>query len=322
MKPIQYLSPSSFMEYNTCSWKFINKRLMGRPKALDTQGIPAAMGCAFDVYMKRYLARQLKIDNRPDLEINTLLSSVSIPDTSLREEILEQGKSLAMKYIDLGFTKRLLSEGLSDVEVDKFLTMPLHPDFSHMVDRDGHLIPDLRLFGKLDCVITQENLLIPHDFKIRGYKSKSGYSPTPGYKMYITSDGKTKEYHTKHECPIDELNERWAIQLTIYAWMLNHVQRPGENLPLAIDEITFGRNNIVFSQIRSFTSVEYQKALWRDLSECWVTCHQVTEEEMPIAMPTNYKCNMFNIPCELQAICEEYQFMLNADQSVIGRMGK
>ena len=313
MKPLIYFSPTSFMEWQHCKAKFVDKRLMGRVKIESEQGKPAAMGCAFDCFIKRWLAKKLGIINRPDLEMEALSAQITRQED--REEIIEAGRNLAIKYVELSLGDNLLRGGLCDLETDIF----------HLMQAPEGC-PEVRLFGKLDAALKTDSgseygvdtsgIIIPHDWKVRGYGSVHGYSPTPGYSFYLTWNGKTKAAHNKNICPIHELHERWAIQLTIYAWMLNNVYYPTRDLPVAIDEITYGNNSIVFSQIRTFTSIEYQLNLFNQIQEAWKEVQ--TMKERPPAEPNKYKCNQFNILCEVAVHCPEYEYMLNHPLGVIG----
>lgn len=298
IKPLHYFSPSSFMEYRDCPNKFFLKRLCGFPKEeQESVGVPAVLGTAFDAFVKRWIAKRLGIEDRPDLLHETLIGQVK---HERREEILDAARNLAVKYVELEFPQRLIEEEITDVERDEFHLMNLHPDFLGKMDRNNQPIPELRLFGKLDGVIKDT---VPFDWKVRGYQSKTGASPTPGYRVYVTNDGKSFDAHVKNGMPIHELHPRWATQLTIYAWMLNRDRIPQENRDVAIDEICYGANNIKFCQIRTHTSLEYQQQLWREMSEAWVAVHQTTE--LPTAQP-GYKCKAFGQLCEVAYFCDEY----------------
>lgn len=303
MKAIHYLSPSSFEEWLTCKTKFVRKRLMGYPKGADTQGIPAAMGCAFDFYVKRNIGYKLGLVNidddsktRPDLQQTTLIKEIT--NDEVRAEIMIAAQELASRYIKLGLRDRLMNEQVVDIETDRFHIMPS--------GKEG--IPDLRLYGKLDSVIAHPadveiDALCPHDWKIRGYGSKTGYSPTPGYRNYLTHTGETKEIHIKCRSPIHELHEKWARQLTIYAWMINNITDPYCDLPVAIDEITYGKNSIAFTQIRTITTLQFQLDLLKQLQAAWIEIHELNS--VPPGQP-GYCCKQYNMLCEVAHLCPEF----------------
>lgn len=284
VNPIMYLSPSSFLEWKHCPEKFWIKRISGH-RVRGTQGIPAAMGSAFDVYIKRYLAHKLGLQNRPDLLLDNLLASIEIDDSSLRDEVLAAGHNIAERYIALDFANRILKEGLIDVNISRYSNFG-----------------SLAIHGKPDAILQTDDLLVPMDWKIRGYKSKHGYSPTPGYKVYVTNDGNTKLPHTKAGTPLEELNYDWAVQVCMYTWMLNNIIIADRDLPVAIDEISFGSNNVVFTQIRTIVTKEFSNTLLRELLQCWNECNNP-----PDTVYEDRKCNKYNMLCDCAEHCYAYQ---------------
>lgn len=309
-KPIQYLSPSSYMEYETCPAKFCTKRLCGFPRTEGEQGVPAALGSAFDMYVKRWIGHKLGLVDaedkmtRPDLTLYALDKQISV-DIDRKEEIKQAAQNISSLYIKLQFAKRLMDEGINDVEIDSYHIMDLHPEFTG---------PPIRLFGKLDGSIAG---IVPFDWKVRGYGSKNGYSPTPGYRVYVTSDGRSMEAHYKQRAPIHELNDRWGIQLTMYSWMLNKLRHPVKEMDVAIDEVTYGKSNIVFTQIRTITTLDYQMQLWYNISKAWVELNNM--KHVPIALP-GHQCFMYNLLCEVAHLCPEYVQLKEFEYSQIKEM--
>lgn len=300
-KPLIYLSPSSFKEWKLCPWKFFLKRLSGH-LVKGSQGTPAALGCSFDLYIKRYLARQLGFQDEPRLSLATLVTSVN-EDIPNRVEILEAGKNLAEKYIELGFARRLLEEGLKDIELEIFEQFE---EFNILGKPDASLLPS--------SVEGKRELFVPLDWKVRGYGSKLGYSPTPGYRYRIDNTGKHYETHAKSTEPLEMLNPDWADQLAIYGWLLNPwVINNLIDMPIAIDEVTYGRSSVSFTSIRSYVSKEYQTRLKKELKECWNTAME------PVApIPSKSKCEIYNMLCDAAVFCTPYQETLgNPEYSIL-----
>lgn len=293
-KPLIYLSPTSFQEWKLCPPKFFLKRLSGY-RITTNQGRPAAVGCAFDLYIKRYVARKLGILDRPNLQMDVLLHAVE--ECHDRIELLEAGKNIAEKYIQLGFVDRLLDEGIQDVELELF------EEFDYF-----------NLLGKPDAYCYKGNNLfvVPHDWKVRGYKSKHGYSPTPGYKVYVTNNGQSFDAHCRVGEPLELLNEGWAIQLAIYGWLLNTwlFKTPDcrlhdlklQDMPVSIDEVTYGAKSIAFTQIRTHITKTFQENLFHSLVHCWNNC-----ANPPDPMPDPKICHKYNIVCEASPYCGAYQ---------------
>lgn len=284
VNPLVYLSPSSFLEWKRCPELFFLRRLSGHVGIKSRQGIPAAMGSAFDTYIKRYIANKLGLQDRPDLLLHNLITQVDY-DGDERDEILESGHNLATKYVSLGFVDRLLREGVYDVNL-------------HLYKSFGNFA----ILGKPDAAIKTDSFLIPCDWKIRGYKSKTGYSPTPGYKVYVTSDGKSQAMHQRHLEPLENLNHDWAVQTVIYTWLLNNIIITDMDLPVAIDEITFGANNIIFTQIRTYVSAGFSNQVLVELLKCWDEC-----KNPPNQVYEDRKCNKYNMVCDCSPYCYAYR---------------
>lgn len=272
-----------------CSEKFFLKKLSGYSFD-EKQGNPAAMGSAFDAFVKTWIAHKIGLSNEPKLQVEELLKSVQIPDTdSRRAEILRAGKNLAKLYMELGLVDRLLKENVSDLELHIF-----------------EIFHGVRILGLPDGVITQsDGIKVPLDWKVRGYGSKHGYSPTQGYTTYISNDGTVKDWHSKRGDPLENLNDRWAIQMAIYFWLLNPGKmRPGNfiDAPCAIEEATYGRKNIVFTQIRTVVSAAFQETIWEKMKRCWTRC-----ESPGPAEPNKMRCMAYNQLCDCAIRCEAFK---------------
>jgi len=290
-----------------------------------------AMGSAFDMFAKRYLGGALKINHLGKMQLANLYKQVEYPEGSAREQLMAGAQNLCTKWVELGLAKRLLDGGLYDLEVDLFHT-------THS---------GIRLYGKLDAVTKQDlmvdcsqcqgtgvwqkntcptcmgeakvksarQIFAPLDFKVRGFNSSYSASPTPGYVTYVSADGKVFSAHDKRNCSMDQLHDDWAVQLCLYAWMLNPHTLPGwVDLPVAIEEFSYGTNTINFTQIRSYVSKAYQQELYGKLQEMW--------ETLAKPRPTKYekkKCEAYNRTCELAEYCEAYKKRNNSELSVMSR---
>jgi hypothetical protein len=293
-KELIYLSPSSFMMWRSCPEKFFLKKGSGY-KFESKQGIPAAMGCAFDAFVKRWIAHKIGLSHEPKLQMETLIDQIDIPDTDeLYDEIVASGRNTAEFYVNNGLAQRLVEkENVIDLEMECFNEL------------DG-----VRLLGKPDGAIKfDDGRIIPLDWKVRGYKSKYGYSPTQGYISYVTADGQVKSAHAKNDWPLEKLNENWAIQMTIYYWLLNDLQPPfTEPAHAAIEEVCFGAKHLVFTQMRPHITVEFQNKLWEEIKTCWLNW-----KFPPAVIAQNSRCRAYNQLCDCAARCEYY---LKKDESV------
>ena len=158
--------------------------------------------------------------------------------------------------------------------------------------------PDLRFvldrgLGRISCV---------YDFKVHGYCSKHGASPTKGYALcrdaYTTE--KQSQSHLKEHKNYLAMNHRgftinsgfmegcskeYADQLCLYSWLLGE-EIGDENLVLGIEEFLAkytGPGNLPLLRVanhRGRVSKAYQLALVERVSKCWTaitTGHVFTE---------------------------------------------
>jgi hypothetical protein len=113
-------------------------------------------------------------------------------------------------------------------------------------------IAGVPMVGKPDLLFSIDGVDICHDWKVSGYYSQYGISPSKGY--YLCRDApvsdKPSRYHLKAHpdySPVDyrgltinanyleDSNPAWAAQLVIYAWLMG--EPPGSDFVLSIDEI-------------------------------------------------------------------------------------
>jgi hypothetical protein len=313
-KKLIYISPSAFMEWERCSYKHWLKKLSGH-QVENSQGLAAAAGNAFDTCVKYKLAKELGIDHYPKLHLINLAASINVENDDLFREVMQVGENLAKRYFQYGFAKRVISEGLYDLELNIF-----------------RQLSSFNILGLPDGCLKQEDdelgtVYVPLDFKVRGYKSKLGYSPTPGYKMYISTSGETKGIHTKHGTPLEELNRNWAVQMCVYYWLLNNDTTCTHNIPVAIDEVCHGRKHITFSQIRTHITPKFQLEVWQGFCKMWNQCNR-PERKTPGSKPGLYDpvhlariskdtCYAYNQLCEASAVCKPYERGMTDDELFI-----
>ena len=125
--PLLYISPSSFMTWRMCQYKYYLMKRSGYWFGGDT-GIPAAMGSTFDAFVKRWLAHKLGIADHPKVHSSSLLGKINFPSGIPREEIERAAANVAELYINNGLAIQLIEEGLYDVELNIF--MPFGEDFT------------------------------------------------------------------------------------------------------------------------------------------------------------------------------------------------
>lgn len=270
VREVQYLSPSSLRTLEESPVEFYLQKLGPiecKPKG-DEQGFPAAVGCAFDAFVKTELAGRLKITCPP---LAHLLKTVTIRDRAERDRALDMGRSLLVGYEKSGALGALLAERPRDLEH--------HPEVCFA---PGTLVP---IKGQLDATFRAgRGARLVLDWKTTGANRPGEESPSQGYQRLFDSEkpGVDQGPHGKagipfHEIPVE--GPRWATQLTMYSWMLGH---PIRERVAAIDQLIVGREGRVrVAQFRTKLTVRYQQEVRRRLLVAWdrvQTCNVVPPE--------------------------------------------
>jgi len=279
-----YLSPSSLEEMMSCNMRFYLKRMTGLPWPNSVQGTAAAIGSAFDSFVKAEIAEHLGLGGDPQHQIEALLKS-SVDEVN-HDAAVPMGRILFMEYKRSGMLKRLLDEGLTSVEMSQKLDLVCGDD----------MVPVL---GKPDAALSDGTIV---DWKVQGSASKSGASPTQGY-VYGKRGFQTLPPHKKAGAPLEELNDKWARQLAIYSWLYSGMT-PFRDVPVAIENVTVRSGKYAFTSIRTIVTAEFQEKLWSDLVYNW---YKVQEGEMDNAVPTQRKCYAYNQRCEVSDRCDAFK---------------
>jgi hypothetical protein len=295
------LSYSSFSLWESNPEEFFMRYLAGAKAPRLPQENYMSIGSAFDARVKAELHSAVFGPHAdPDFEFEKLF--IDQVEEHNRDWALEAGKYVLDCYKLSGSYDELLQLLLKATEPPRFESK-IDATFPGGVKFSGK--PDLRFMLNL----TGEPLRIVLDWKVKGFCSKHGASPSPGYamcrdgydasKMPVTSrktkafpEGKPQEQsksngqcHDKylaHEhrgltinsgfmefCKAD-----YADQVSTYGWMLGEV--PGdENVVVMIDEITgkfMGVGNKPLLRVanhKARVSKAYQLKLLERIQKCW-----------------------------------------------------
>lgn len=287
-RPLKHISPSSLSEWMLCPTKFYLKRLSQHNWQPDPQGKPAAVGTAFDCYVKAEFARRLGLPYNIQEELKKGVEHA---------DCIDLGKSLANKYIRWGFIDKRLEEGLVDI---------------HFESRQDFLIDNevIHILGYPDARFSNGTML---DFKVSGALSSTGASPKPGY-LFRCVDG-VHDYvsHHKAQEPLELIDEDWARQQVIYN--LFTFGKPVERLPVAIDQVSIRGNKVTISEIRTHVTLEFQNQVLRQIRDCWV---KANEGEIEEAQPAPARCMMYNQLCSVANLCTAYTSMNEMVRSMKG----
>lgn len=284
LSQVNHLSPSSLAEMENCNMKFYLKRMAGLSWPEGTQSTAAAVGSAFDAFVKADLAKHLGLDGDPKNQLDFLLTQ-SVEDHN-KDIALNMGQVLFKNYRRTGMFDRLIKEGLTSIEMTQRKDICV----------EENLVPVL---GKPDAALSDGTMV---DWKVQGAASASGASPTPGY-CYGRRGFDTLPPHKRCGEPLEAINDKWASQLAIYSWLYSGIL-PFRDVPVAIENVTVRGNKYTFTSIRTHISADFQLNLWERLIFAW---NKAITGDMDDAIPTKQRCYAYNSRCEVADRCEAFQ---------------
>jgi hypothetical protein len=280
MRKLPYLSPTSLSKFLDSSEEFYLSYLaeIRPPRQRQTQ--PMSIGSAFDAYAKSYLHKKLFGSNHPDsskFQFETLF--ITQVESHNRDWAKHHGKFVFDQYVSSGALPDLFVELNSAIGEPRF-----ELDILGTVQSDIHGVPFL---GKPDLFfVNKEGLNIISDWKVNGYCSKSGASPTKGFIRRIPGfdchkDAVPVNYRGTRvngsTLKLHHVNNDWARQTVIYAWLCGC--SVGSDFVHAIDQVTcnnrhnpqpgIGYPQLSFVQHRYRSDEEYQYSVFRTAVEAW-----------------------------------------------------
>lgn len=272
MKP-RYMSPTSLMLFYDDRELYYLRYLSDNPPPRDPQTEPMAIGSAFDAYVKAYLYSKLCSGGDQMFEFETLFETQVEPH--VRDFARQHGAIVWEEYQRSGALIDLMTE----------LTLAYgEPQFESRVEATIGGVP---FMGKPDVFFvtkTGEHVIL--DFKVNGYCSKA--SPKKGYTKLRD---KVKGNGVHKDCvpiskngiiincaqPMNVIDEKWATQLSIYAWCLGE---PVESDYICgIDQIAGPEMRI--ATYRGTVQSTWQAALLLKAQVAWeaITNDKVVSEE-------------------------------------------
>lgn len=263
------LSSSSLheMEENPCL--FYLKRLGPKEDApVDDQQFPGAVGCAFDAYVKAYLARMYGIKCPPLKQM--IKDTVTTKDR--RAEALDLGRILLAGYVECG--------ALASFVAEKPLHLEHHAD---MVFVPGTKVP---IKGHLDATLRgpKGRAIVIHDWKTTGANRPGEVSPTAGYAYAWDTDtpGERLQPHKRNGEPLEAFDEKWATQVTIYGWLMGGRVAKRE---VSIDQLVVGKEGRVrVACFRTHVTTSFQEKVRERLVSAWqkIQTETVVPEELAL----------------------------------------
>lgn len=283
LRTVEYLSPTSISEFLRCQMLFYLKRMSEHPYPTEMQGRAAAVGSCFDSIVKAYLAKRLGQDSEETSEEYLIEKSVQNKDP----EVLHYGRDLANKYISWKIADRLIDEGLAEINFKGNETFKF-------------TFGDVPLLGYPDGRFSNGSLV---DWKINGAFSKSGVSPTQGYRRRWIDGILNDAPHPMATAPFETIHPEWARQQAFYS-LFSFGYVPGSKIPVAIEQGSIRNNKVTFSSIRSFISADFMDQCVQLAVAIW---KRVQEGEIDDAEPSPARCNMYGQLCAVAGNCKAYQ---------------
>lgn len=280
---LSYLSPTSFMMWRENPIGFWMRYLA--PPALKMPRTPQtpqmAVGNVFDVHMKYHLAQTV---GRHDLPPDVLERSID-PCYLGRGGSLEKVDQLVLyeglrayhAYKDSP-ALRLLLEGVTNIEVP-----------AETVRVTG----GVPIWGKPDAELFRNGRRVVQDWKVGGAFNTRTPTSEPGwaYRFVERVEGGNAVWvdegpHHRSIEYLENLNERWAIQLAMYSWLLGDA--PGSDIEGQIDKILLPDPKTVEVYVyRCRVSRDFQLRILSEMQLCWqkVVAGEVLPPELRDAPP-------------------------------------
>jgi len=277
--PLSYSSLST-LEKNP--EQYYVEHLAGTRPPKEAQSPPMAVGSAFDAYVKAELHAALfgrGADER--YEFGAIFES----------QVEEHNWDFALRAGKHVFKAYRLCGAFSDLlEHLKLSTTP--PRFEFRLDAEIGGVP---FVGKPDCQFVPDfgegAIEVVYDWKVRGYCSKYGASPSKGYAVCL--DGFEAPKHTRSHGKehglylarqfkgmtinagfMETCSTAYADQLCLYGWLLG--ETPGdENIVLGIEEIVskfMGEGKppqLRYARHRALCKKDYQLKLLERIQTAW-----------------------------------------------------
>lgn len=282
MRKPEYLSPTSMTKWARDPNEYYLKYLSDNPPPPDVQTQAMAVGSAFDAYVKSFLYERLfgpvdKPGNDVRFGRDAIFEDQVAPHN--RDFGKVAGEHCLASYRYLGALDQLVldlgrSQGPPQFEMKMY---------GNIVDATigevrYHVRPDLYFVNEhgARCIL---------DWKVNGYCSMSGQSPKPGFVRgrrsgklpWVHDDAKLATYKgiiLSTKCLADTLDEEWARQLAVGAWVFGNPI--GSDFIGIVHQLACRPNTLMLSkpvitvaEHVGFVSPEYQAKIHQEAVKMW-----------------------------------------------------
>lgn len=289
IKPLTYISPSTFLMWKHCQNKVYLMKLAGH-KTHRLHSRATAIGSLFDVLIKDHI---------------NVVRKLKLPHLSLTGNIGEIKKNCPQ---DLDFNKCLeIAQGL----LSYYKELPLIDEIMNCseINLDQELyknISGIPLLGILDCNLGS----VPLDWKTRGFvHDVKTTSPTKGFDKRFTNFGEEKPPH-KEKSVLELHNSNWAVSMAFYNWLCGG---NGEYIIHELVNTTKSEDKLEFhvTRLSGKISLEFFKNLLKEVENMWETVNSLyVDIEEPL--PSLGVCEAYGAVCEMSQFCSPYKLTLGS----------
>lgn len=281
MKIPKFLSPTSLHLWETDREGFFVKYMAVGEHEQKAQTLAMAVGSSFDAYVKSALTHHLFGKCPEGYSLDELLEAQV--DAAVMDQARAAGDHVYRRYVACGAYSELLDWICRSDEQPKF-------EFTLTGEIGG--VP---MVGKPDAWFTAKGIQVVLDWKVNGYCSNSPTSPKKLYAFcrdtWHSEEGKPtrggngphKEYKpmdfgglTIGSHWLDDVDKRWADQLSTYSWMLGSPVG-NEDIVTCLDQIVAKPAEpqplLRVAQHRCRISSFWQGHLLKRYQDCWNTMH-------------------------------------------------
>lgn len=282
MRKPEYLSPTSMSKWASDPNAYYLHYLSDSPPPREPQTVPMAVGSAFDAYVKSYLYEKLFGDpgapgNDPAFKRDAIFEEQVAKHN--RDAARKDGEHCFWAYKHLGALDDILLElGRSrerpqfEMDVRGAVT---HGHYGTVQSVPFRVKPDLHY-------VNEHGAKVILDWKVNGFYSKSGQSPTPGFvrarrsgKMPWTHDDCTLGTHkgliVNTKAGLEKYNEEWARQCSVGAWVCG--AEVGSEFVAIVHQLACrpgtSRPEITVAEHIAFVSPEYQRSVHLEAVQMW-----------------------------------------------------
>lgn len=322
MRTPAYISPSSLGLWESNREEFYLRHLAECRLSSIPQANYMSIGSAFDAYVKSTMFEELFGKTDPRFEFETLFE----------EQVESHNRDWAKKHGGYVFASYVASGAYADL-MDMLKTTKQAPQFEFRITGAVEEVP---LLGKPDLrFIHPDGAHVILDWKVNGYCSKSATSPCKYFRCcrdgwpesyFKPSRGNGKSHPEYkpimwkgieiHNGWLEDANQDWSDQLTIYAWMLGEPVGT-QDVVVCIDQIVAkphpnGSNPLLrVANHRARISLIHQQNLLARLKNCWesITSNYIfpdlTKDE------SEARCAMLEQQAEAASSGDEMQQWIN-----------